>query len=131
MKKTLLQKYFTDQMKAKKEVEFNRLVQGSLFVVDYEVKFTSLTKFTDPFVHDEGRKARKFVKGLNGYIRTHMCLKRYEDYSKAVKNALNVEVNEVKRPQEPNQNFKRTQPYQGGSSEDNRKGSFDAQKRQR
>ena len=122
-------KYFTDQMKDKKEAEFNRLVQGCLSVADYEAKFTSLSKFAD--VRDEGKKARKFVRGLNECIRTHMRLERYEDYSKAVTHALNVEVTEVKCSQEQDQNRKRVQPPQDDNQGHVWNGYAEPPKRQR
>ena len=66
-------------MKDRKEAEFNRLVQGNMSVAEYEAKFNSLCKFLEPHVNDDGRKARKFVKGLNSYIYQQMGLERYED----------------------------------------------------
>ena len=124
-------KFFTDQMKDRKEVEFLKFFQGSLSVAEYEAKFNSLSKFAGQYATDEGRKARRFVRGLSMHLRQHMVLKRYESYTKAVRDALNVEINEIRRPQEQHQNFKRPQPQQGVNQESYGNGIYGARKRQR
>ena len=124
-------KFYTDQMKDRKEAEFHRLVQGGMFVADYEAKFNSLCKFAEPYANDDGRKARKFVKGLNDYIYQQMGLERYEDYSRAVSHALNAEAHEKRLPHDQNRNGKRTQPQQGGNPGGNGNGNPEAPKRPR
>ena len=56
-------------MKDQKEAEFSKLIQGNMFVAEYEAKFNSLSRFDEHITSDDGRKARKFVKGLKSYIR--------------------------------------------------------------
>lgn len=43
--------------------------------------------------NDDGRKARRFVKGLRTYIRDKLAAFRFEEYTSAVNHALNVEAN--------------------------------------
>ncbi|GKU99825.1 hypothetical protein SLEP1_g12612 [Rubroshorea leprosula] len=63
------QKYFSEAVLERKELEFMNLKQDDMIVDEYQAKFKSLVKFTLYFVNDEARKARKFQKGLKASIR--------------------------------------------------------------
>ena len=60
-----------------------------------------------------------------------MGLKRYEDYSKAVRHALNAEKNWADISQEVNHNFKRPQPQTGGNLGNSGGWNSGGQKKQR
>jgi len=54
-------------------VEFMELIQGNKTVLQYEAKFTELSRFAPHIVADDVRKAKKFQRGLRPSIRTRMA----------------------------------------------------------
>lgn len=58
----LLGKYFLDDVRNKKEIEFLKLKQGSMSVVDYAVKFEELSRFCPHYttLGDEVSKCVEF-----------------------------------------------------------------------
>lgn len=61
-RKTFLDKYFPENVKYEKEIEFLRLHQGEMTIDQYVSKFESLSKYSSCFVNnpDMTWKARKF-----------------------------------------------------------------------
>lgn len=53
-------KYFPENVRERKEVEFMELVKGLMSVTQYETKFTELSRFAPHLVKIEARKAHKF-----------------------------------------------------------------------
>nr|KYP33740.1 hypothetical protein KK1_045383 [Cajanus cajan]KYP36795.1 hypothetical protein KK1_042057 [Cajanus cajan] len=58
-----LEKYFPDNVRYAKEVGFIRLQQGSMFVLDYAMRFEHLARFYSQAVFEAWR-CRKFVEGV-------------------------------------------------------------------
>lgn len=63
--KMFLELFLPESLRDAREYEFDRLVQGDLTVIDYEVEFTQLSKYAGYLVQTEKRKIKKFVQGLN------------------------------------------------------------------
>ena len=57
----------------------------------YQWEFTQLSKYAPEMLVTEEKKCRKFDDGLKDYIRAHVTGFDYEDFSKIVTCALNVE----------------------------------------
>jgi len=64
-KKVFLEKYFPEDVRNKKEMEFLELKQGNMTIVEYAAKFEELVRY---FPHYQGRdgESSKCVKFLNG-----------------------------------------------------------------
>ena len=84
-----LEKYFPDTVKEELDVEFQQLEQGSMTAVEYEAKFAELSKFAPPM--SELAKARKFERGLNGYIRDVVVTLRHRTVAKVLESAVAME----------------------------------------
>ncbi|MQM14920.1 hypothetical protein Taro_047854, partial [Colocasia esculenta] len=54
------------------EQEFLSLAQGSMTVLEYEARFSKLSKYVPHIVADERRKTKKFVMGLTPSLRTRL-----------------------------------------------------------
>ena len=54
------EKYFPESVHDEKEVEFMELIQGNKTVLQYEAKFTELSRFAPHIMADDVRKAKKF-----------------------------------------------------------------------
>ena len=46
------------------ELKFLELKQNNISVVEYEAKFTKLSRFVPEFVNTEEKRARRFQQGL-------------------------------------------------------------------
>ncbi|XP_057962109.1 uncharacterized protein LOC131153675 [Malania oleifera] len=57
-------RYYPITVRSAKVVKFLHLMQGSLIVQQYEVKFIELSRFASYLGPDEERKVRKFKEGL-------------------------------------------------------------------
>ena len=71
--------------------EFHNLKQRQISVTKYQREFTRLSKYAPKMLVTKEEKFRKFEDGLNDYIRTHVTGFCYDDFSKIVTCALNVE----------------------------------------
>ena len=89
-KEKFLEKYFPQVEKNKKELEFIQLTQGKMTVIEYETKFTKLSRFAVHMVDTDDKKARRFIGGLNSNIR-RMVTQRGITYEEAVDKALTQE----------------------------------------
>ena len=67
--KTLYQRYFSEAVQEKKELEFINLKQGYMSVDEYQARFNVVSRFATHMISDEGRKVQKFQKGLKFSIR--------------------------------------------------------------
>ena len=70
--KKFYNQYFTEHFKDKQAKNFDRLVQGSMGVAQYETKFTELSHFAPHLVSIETLRVKKFRNGLEFKIR--QCL---------------------------------------------------------
>ncbi|MQL99966.1 hypothetical protein Taro_032706 [Colocasia esculenta] len=65
-------KFVPEHIQDKMEQEFLSLTQGSMTVLEYEARFSELSKYTPHIVEDERRKTKKFVMGLKPSLRTRL-----------------------------------------------------------
>ncbi|MQL69323.1 hypothetical protein Taro_001594 [Colocasia esculenta] len=65
-------KFVPEHIQDRMEQEFLSLTQGSMTVLEYEARFTELSKYAPHIVTDERRKAKKFVMGLKPSLRTRL-----------------------------------------------------------
>ena len=85
------EKYFPNSVRDEKEVEFMELIQGNKTVLQYEAKFTELSRFSPHIMVGDVRKAKKFQRGLRPSIRTRMVALQLKAYSEVVETAKVVE----------------------------------------
>ena len=71
--------------------EFHNLKQRQMSVTEYQREFTQLRKYATEILVSEEEICRKFEDGLNDHIRAHVTGFCYENFSKIVTCALNVE----------------------------------------
>ncbi|MQL70478.1 hypothetical protein Taro_002800 [Colocasia esculenta] len=57
-------KFVSEHIQDKMEQHFLSLTKGSMTILEYEARFSELSKYAPHIVHDERRKAKKFVMGL-------------------------------------------------------------------
>ncbi|MQL92581.1 hypothetical protein Taro_025205 [Colocasia esculenta] len=65
-------KFVPEHIQDKMEQEFPSLTQGSMTVLEYEARFSELSKSAPHIVEDERRKTKKFVMGLKPSLRTRL-----------------------------------------------------------
>ncbi|MQL78719.1 hypothetical protein Taro_011150 [Colocasia esculenta] len=65
-------KYIPEHVQDRMEQEFLTLTQGSMSVLEYEARFTKLSKYVPHIVADERRKVKKFIMGLKPSLRTRL-----------------------------------------------------------
>ncbi|MQM16973.1 hypothetical protein Taro_049937, partial [Colocasia esculenta] len=65
-------KFVPEHIQDKMEQEFLSLTQGSMTVLEYEARFSELSKYALHIVEDEHRKTKKFVMGLKPSVRTRL-----------------------------------------------------------
>ncbi|MQM20555.1 hypothetical protein Taro_053577 [Colocasia esculenta] len=65
-------KFVLEHIQDKMEQEFLSLTQGSMTVLEYEARFSELSKYAPHIVEDESRKTKKFVMGLKPSLRTRL-----------------------------------------------------------
>ncbi|XP_020203268.1 uncharacterized protein LOC109788844 [Cajanus cajan] len=71
-KRVFLEKYFPDDVRSQKEVEFLELKQGNDTVAEYAAKFDALVHYCTHYHGEGGERAKciKFVNGLHPEIKT-------------------------------------------------------------
>ncbi|KAL8126108.1 hypothetical protein AgCh_013408 [Apium graveolens] len=87
-----LDKYFPRFMETQMEIRFLELKQDKMTVVEYEAKFTKLSRFVPEFVNTEEKKARRFQLGLKQWIQNIVALLELTDYATLVQKASIVEA---------------------------------------
>ena len=78
-------KYFPDHVQEQKEREFAELVQGALSVADYEVRFSTLGRYTPHIFDNSRRKLKKIIDGLRGNIRRYVAIHDLETFISALR----------------------------------------------
>ncbi|XP_058753337.1 uncharacterized protein LOC131626528 [Vicia villosa] len=64
-RREFLRKYYPEDVRGKKEIEFLELTQGNMSFIEYAAKFTELAKFYHHF-DDEGAEFSKCIMFQNG-----------------------------------------------------------------
>ncbi|XP_022572856.1 uncharacterized protein LOC111214369 [Brassica napus] len=88
---TFVRKYFPPEAPDRLEIKFMELVHGGLSVRKYEAEFTRLRKYVHYGRVDEMMIIRKFLRGLNPYIRSRLEAVEFHRLSDLVERAVNVE----------------------------------------
>ncbi|MQM12191.1 hypothetical protein Taro_045107 [Colocasia esculenta] len=65
-------KFVSEHVQDRMEQEFLSLAQGSMTVLEYEARFSELSKYAPHIVADERRKTMKFMMGLKPSLRTRL-----------------------------------------------------------
>ncbi|MQM03668.1 hypothetical protein Taro_036456 [Colocasia esculenta] len=65
-------KFVPEHIQDKMEQEFLSLTQGSMTVLEYEARFSELSKYAPHIVEDERRKTKNFVMGLKPSLWTRL-----------------------------------------------------------
>jgi len=81
-----LSKYFPENIRYAKEVEFLQLTQGRKSVTEYDEKFKHLSRFYTLLLDEEWR-CRKFENGLHGDIRFMVTPLSIKDFAALVEKA--------------------------------------------
>lgn len=74
-----------------KAAEFNDLVIGNMTVVQYENRFSKLSRYAPHMVANEQEKVKKLLSGLAPYIYEKISPFQIENDSEAFKKALVIE----------------------------------------
>uniref|UniRef100_A0A1D1YQI9 Brain-specific angiogenesis inhibitor 1-associated protein 2-like protein 2 n=1 Tax=Anthurium amnicola TaxID=1678845 RepID=A0A1D1YQI9_9ARAE len=86
------EKFFPEHIQDQKEREFLDLSPGSMSVMEYESRFSELEKFAPHICVDDRRRAKKFVFGLKGSIRSRLVAHDHQTLSSAVRAACLQEL---------------------------------------
>ena len=73
------------------ELKFLELKQNYLSVMEYEAKFTELSRFVPELVSTEEKKAMRFQQGLRQWIQNRIAVPELTDYATVVQKATIVE----------------------------------------
>ena len=81
-----LRKYFPEDVRGKKEIEFLELKQGSMTVAEYAAKFEALVKFCPHYnrADTEMSKCLKFENGLRPKIKQGIGYQQIRRYAELV-----------------------------------------------
>ena len=81
MRTKFLEKYFLNDVRRAKEIEFMQLKQGSMTVGEYASKFEELEKYSTFFYHPKERmKCIKFGNGLRDELRKAVGILEIVDF---------------------------------------------------
>lgn len=86
-KADFLRKFIPSHIRDRKMREFQALVQGSMTVYQYEVRFTQLSRFAEALVTPESERIRRFVEGLRDDIQLSMSCIEVHTYEEALRRA--------------------------------------------
>ena len=114
-KELFLEKYYPKFMQNQMERKFLELKQGNMTVLEYEKKFTELSRFVTKYVSTEEEKAQRFQQGLEYWIRDRVSMFEIETYAGVVQKAALIESNGAQSRKELD-NRKRKVFHQGERS---------------
>ena len=84
-------KYFPDTARHAKAQEFLELKQVTMTVMEYEARFTELSRFADDYMATDMAKVRRFENGLKLSIRGRIVGLRLQEMDSMVGTALTIE----------------------------------------
>jgi hypothetical protein len=76
--------YFPRFQKQSRAIEFQNLVQGTMTVEQYSIKFTELARFGINLISDEVSKTERFENGLNSRIKERVVCHEIKNYVRLV-----------------------------------------------
>ena len=85
------EKFLLPLIEEKREDEFIKLKQGILSVVEYEGKFTKLSKYAPELVINERKRIRRFVQGFNVEIQESLAATQISTFTETLEKAQRVE----------------------------------------
>ncbi|XP_059658703.1 uncharacterized protein LOC132305035 [Cornus florida] len=91
-KELFYEKYFSVTKRWELRKQFDDLIQGNMSVIEYENKFTSLSRFASEIVKSEVDKTRKLISGFHYQMRPLITSKYFKVYLEAVERALMLEA---------------------------------------
>jgi hypothetical protein len=82
-RREFLNRYFPEDVRGKKEIEFLELKQGDMSVIEYAAKFVELAKFYPHYTAEnaEFTKCVKFENGLRPEIKKAIGYQRIRNFS--------------------------------------------------
>jgi len=85
-RREFLDRYFPEDVRGKKEIEFLELKQGDMSVTEYAAKFVELAKFYPHYTPDtaEFSKCIKFENGLRANIKRAIGYQKIRNFSELV-----------------------------------------------
>ncbi|XP_058215188.1 uncharacterized protein LOC131326417 [Rhododendron vialii] len=92
--------YFPESYREQLRNQFERLDQGDMTVSEYATRFQTLSRFAPELVATDGRKCRRFEKGLCLSIKKFVVGQRIERFSDIIECARSIEYTE-EIPEEP------------------------------
>lgn len=116
-KELFLEKYFPKYMQTQMELKFLELKQGNMSVLEYEKKFTELSRFVNKYVHTDEEKAQRFQQGLEPWIRSRVSMFEINNYSGVVQKAAIIE-NDGVQARKNRENKKRKGQFRGPRNEE-------------
>ncbi|MQL95718.1 hypothetical protein Taro_028381 [Colocasia esculenta] len=84
-------KFVPEHIQDKMEQEFLSLTQGSMTVLEYEARFSELSKYAPHIVADERKKVKKFVMGLRPSLRSRLVAFDHRTLEQALSSACRQE----------------------------------------
>ncbi|XP_058750817.1 uncharacterized protein LOC131623828 [Vicia villosa] len=104
-KATVLEKYFPDNMRAQKELEFQMLRQGSMTVAEFAARFEDMVTYSNQALYapNERWKINQFKIGLRGEIDYCVGQQRYNTYAELLEQCYIVEQSLKKIEQDKEQ----------------------------
>ncbi|KAL5779261.1 hypothetical protein ACOSQ2_009998 [Xanthoceras sorbifolium] len=81
------QKYFPEELRNEKELEFIQLTQEIKSLVEYERKFEQLSQSAPHLINTEQHKINRFVDGLKPDIWKHLCVLGLGTYAEVLQKA--------------------------------------------
>ena len=87
-RREFLRRYFPEDVRGRKEIEFLELKQGDMSITEYAAKFVELAKFYPHYAAEtaEFSKFIKFENGLRADIKRAIGYQKIRDFSEFVSN---------------------------------------------
>ncbi|XP_038896366.1 uncharacterized protein LOC120084630 [Benincasa hispida] len=91
-RKAFFERFYPRSFRDRKQDEFLQLMQGNMTIVEYELKYTKLSKYALNIVVDEKERCRRFETGLRQEIRTPVtATAEWGEFSRLIEVVMRVE----------------------------------------
>ena len=89
-RREFLRRYFPEDVRGRKEIEFLELKQGDMSITEYAAKFVELAKFYPHYAAEtaEFSKCIKFENGLRADIKRAIGYQKIRDFSELVSSCM-------------------------------------------
>ncbi|GFY93891.1 hypothetical protein Acr_09g0003370 [Actinidia rufa] len=77
--------------------QFEKLVQGDITILEYAIKFQSLSRFALDLVNTEAKNYKRFENGLNPSFRLYVFSQRIQNFSNLLDYARRVKLEKEQR----------------------------------